>query len=442
MTRFPAVALWAMGLALLAGCPSPAVGPGKAPANVTIYKPKPGMASPTPRPGPSGGLGVEPRPSGLPQPVGSPSFRVGPFVDFPPPFPTEAPVPSSSPWVQGPTGKVSIAFDGAEGKGWTLGPSLVRPRFGLAAVVVADAAGPGRLAVLEGENRPSMEVFDPTYGWSLADGYDQTRGVLPTEGLRPVQKGRSRLAAAVDGKDIWVAGGDTMSVGGLGIRGDAFLYRYLLDGPVGPCPVQALLMPEPQIMARAVGVVGEHLVMAGGSPDDLAATTTVDLLPLTAKGANVLPFPPFADLKVGPAMPLGVAGAASVVWNDKLYVLGGYVVTGGTAVAQKAAQVFDGQAWGKDGQGGAPPALPEALHSAAAAALNGRIYLAGGCPQGREVVGRVRSWAPGEVAWREELPLPTPRALLALAAHDGRLVALGGLGSEGRPLRTVERWRP
>lgn len=426
-----------------------------------------GTPRPTFRPGGSGvapsplvasskpGLGFPERPpEGPATPRPSQNQAVGPFPDLPAPFPVDTIPATPKPQFTGPAGKVAVGFDEEPTVGWSLGRFLVRPRYGLAAVVVggpdqnvagAGEESPGRMAVLEGENRPSMELFDAQFGWALADGYDQTRGVFPSSTLATLQRGRSRMVACVRENDIWATVADTLSIGIEGIRADSFMHRYSLDGPAGPSPVQALLLPEPQLMAQAAGFVGDKLVAAGGTTDDRSVSSAVQIIDVVgSKGTNNPGQPDFARVNAGPSMPLGVAGAASVALGGKLYVMGGYRFDAqGKVVAQSAVQVYDGTSWTRDGQGGGPPVLPVALHSASATVLGGTIYLAGGCTAGRKVSNLVLSWRPdGTGSWVTMAPMPTPRALLALVAFDHKVWALGGIDGEGKALRTVEVLTP
>ena len=87
------------------------------------------------------------------------------------------------------------------------------------------------------------------------------------------------------------------------------------------------------------------------------------------------------------------------------------------------------------------PGLPLPLHAFAAAALDGRLYVAGGVDAEGQRSGRVLSADPRQGSWVECAPLPTPRSHLALVAFGGELHALGGLRapSSGRAPAAVTR---
>src|SRR5262245_47459558 len=112
--------------------------------------------------------------------------------------------------------------------------------------------------------------------------------------------------------------------------------------------------------------------------------------------------------------------AAAVVGAD-VYVAGGF--GGGDRVNR-----FDtaGGTW-------RPVAdLPEAVHHPGVAALDGRVYLAGGYSLA-DATASAAVWAydPASDTWQRRADLPTPRGALGLAALDGKLYAVGG---------TTARW--
>jgi N-acetylneuraminic acid mutarotase len=89
--------------------------------------------------------------------------------------------------------------------------------------------------------------------------------------------------------------------------------------------------------------------------------------------------------------------------------------------------------------------LPEGVHHPGVAALDGRIYVAGGyrLDDSREV-DTVWSYDPAGDAWERRADLPTPRGALGLVALDGKLYAVGGARVElGGPVTgAVEVYDP
>lgn len=101
------------------------------------------------------------------------------------------------------------------------------------------------------------------------------------------------------------------------------------------------------------------------------------------------------------------------------------------------------------GTGWRPAApMPTARRHAAAAALDGRVYVlggwcapAGGCGSAGKNLATVESYDPATDAWRAEPPLPTARRSLQAVALGGRLFAIGG-AADGAELPTVESFCP
>lgn len=144
--------------------------------------------------------------------------------------------------------------------------------------------------------------------------------------------------------------------------------------------------------------------------------------------AGVLAILPCAGFGAGsswidlPSMPSAQCEAATVVVNDKLYLLGGW---SDQTSPFALVQIYDGKS--KSWSQGTP--LPEPVHHAGVAAVDGKIYLVGGFigpfPQ-REPVDHVWRFDPATRVWTALAPLPSPRGALIVGAIDGRLYAAGG----------------
>jgi hypothetical protein len=360
-------------------------------------------------------------PTGVPDSV-APSLPPGPVNQEPPPVPVNplpvvvggggtAPTPVGSP-------VLSLAVGKQPANTWQSGVPMRRARAGLVAAPMA-----GKLYVLEGANSPSFETYEAgAPGWELVDDYDMASSTTPAKALR---NGRTLLTLGVTTDALYAACGTN----GLGLGNGVARYT-----PTGGMEGELTLLATP-VKAAAGGIIGDQLVVAGG---------------LIASGA-VTPVVQRVDLKttvssIGGAMTLPVAGAASVSLNDKIYVFGGYVLTSGAAVAQTAVQVYDPatNTWRKDGDGkaNAPTVMTEARHSAAAAVLDGKIYVSGGIGASGQPLGTIAVYDPAANTWAVGAPMPTPRALHALAAFDGRLWALGGFDAAGKMLTGVEVYQP
>ena len=137
-------------------------------------------------------------------------------------------------------------------------------------------------------------------------------------------------------------------------------------------------------------------------------------------------------------LPVPRTEVSGATWNGALVVLGGLTMDG---KASNLVHVYDAGAARWD----PAPSLPEPVHHAGAAVLDGRLYVAGGYtdgPSGWIPVAAMRSLGPGENAWRDEPPLPGgPRGALGLAATDRFLVAAGG-EANGTPLARTEVFDP
>lgn len=373
--------------------------------------------------------GTTPKPAARPTPTPAPDETTPPDSGKPLPSqePPPAPIPPPAAGGGGTRGGGTPTATGSPVLGlvagtqpadtWLASAPLQRARAGLAAAVLGD-----RLYALEGANSPSRESYAPgELAWLVDETYDLAQTSNTTTALR---NGRSLIAVGLGADVAYTAGGTN----GLGLLNTAV--RYDADAV---STEQALLTTE--VKAAAGGLLSDFLVVAGGVRTDGAVS-------VATQRANVAT----SAKTAGATMPLGVAGAASVAIGTKLYVLGGYTLTGATPTAQKSVQVYDltGNAWRRDGDAQAtPPApLPEARHSAAAAVLGGKIYMAGGVGADGAVLGSMIVYDPATNAWSAKLPMRTPRALLALAAYQGKLWAIGGFDANQRMLTSVETYQP
>jgi hypothetical protein len=122
--------------------------------------------------------------------------------------------------------------------------------------------------------------------------------------------------------------------------------------------------------------------------------------------------------------PVGEVAATALSDPDRLVVAGGFA--GGLAGTVASVQVLDvaGNRW-EEG-----PDLPEGRHHAAAAALDGTVYVTGGGSGVRSWTPErdVWSWTPGEARWEARAPLPDGRLGHRMEALDGRLYVVGGEG--------------
>lgn len=131
-------------------------------------------------------------------------------------------------------------------------------------------------------------------------------------------------------------------------------------------------------------------------------------------------------------MPVALGATAMAAANGKLYVFGGANNNGMSAVVYEYNPVTD--IWG---QKSTLPGGPRA--NAAAAQLNGLIYIVGGHFE----YNRVDVYNPVANTWSEAAPLNTGRRDAGLtAAPDGALYVSGGLDEDWNDLFTAERYDP
>lgn len=128
------------------------------------------------------------------------------------------------------------------------------------------------------------------------------------------------------------------------------------------------------------------------------------------------------------ALPTPRTELAVAALDGKVYAAGGFTRDGS---ATDAVEIYDPDrdAWT------AAPSLDSARHHAALVGAAGRLYVIGGYDADGKALAEVASWAPGERAWRTEPDLPTARGALAaatLASRGGeRIHAVGGASGFG-----------
>lgn len=128
-----------------------------------------------------------------------------------------------------------------------------------------------------------------------------------------------------------------------------------------------------------------------------------------------------------------VAGAAAAVVEGEIYVAGGYGANGAATTAVEAYSPLN-NAWRP------VTALPRPLAGAVAIAGDGQLYLFGG-EDGGEALDSSFVYDPGAQQWQELPPLPTARAFAVGGLLGGALYVVGG--SDGaQPLDTCELFDP
>ncbi|WP_291844395.1 kelch repeat-containing protein [Maricaulis sp.] len=125
------------------------------------------------------------------------------------------------------------------------------------------------------------------------------------------------------------------------------------------------------------------------------------------------------------SVPVGVTrrAAAAAVVDGRIFLAGGRH----DADSLTRVDIFDPES----GEWGRAPDLPSPRSGAAVAVLDGRIHLLGGRgADTRETLQTHVSWQPGDAGWREETSLPAPRTGGGAAVLADKIYLIGG-GSGG-----------
>lgn len=142
-------------------------------------------------------------------------------------------------------------------------------------------------------------------------------------------------------------------------------------------------------------------------------------------------------------------GLALVAHKEKLYRIGGFTAKNAMGEDQDIWSQPDVACFDlKTGEWAEMPPLPEPRSSFDAAVVGDTVYVIGGWSlQGdAEPVWHSTAWQLDlSAATPQWTPMSTPgfqRRALAVAAHDGKLFAIGGMQAEGGPTRRVDLFDP
>ena len=145
------------------------------------------------------------------------------------------------------------------------------------------------------------------------------------------------------------------------------------------------------------------------------------LLLLGCAAAEEIPQSPWA--RAAP-MPTSRSELAAAALAGRIYVAGGIAQWGTTAAFEAYDPATD--RWEE------LPPLPEAIHHLAGAATDDRIYITGGYTDllFSEITNRAWAYDPRARTWTRIADLPAPRAAHGMAAIEGKLYVVGGVGPE------------
>ncbi len=284
---------------------------------------------------------------------------------------------------------ISVAPVWADGQ-WQAAGRLDAARSGLAAVVLDGtlyAAGGAGLT----EPRNEFESYDA----ELDRWFPET----------PLPTGLERFGMAVIDDRIYAAGGYARGELG-GVSPSPAMWSWSPSSRVWQSEAP---MPAPRADLALVAVDGRLYAMGGLYDDE-----------------SVFVFDPEAREWSSFEAPEGVnrAGSSIIALGQEIIIAGG-VRDGQTS---DRVDIYDVQAevWRRG------PDLPQPRSGAAIAPdADGRVHLFGGRGGARDVTLDLHShWHPAETGWSEDAALPSPRTNAAAAAIDGVIYVVGG-GSGG-----------
>jgi len=156
----------------------------------------------------------------------------------------------------------------------------------------------------------------------------------------------------------------------------------------------------------AVNVSGKIHVIGGASSDALKLHEVYD--PLTD------------DWEIKEAMITARSGLTATSMNGKIYVVGGYFLSGGV-VSQSVLEVYDVAS----GTWESLSSMPIARHGVASAVVDNRMFVFGGGVNGT-VTSRTLEYHPMSDSWRQLADLPSPVSFMGVAVLRDTIYVMGG----------------
>lgn len=377
---------------------------------------------------PQGSVGVPtplptPGPTGQPTPGATASAAPTP-TPVPTPTPTPVPTPTPTP-TPVPPGTLVVGTSPEASGTWSAITALSQPRMGHVALtfdnrVVVSGGLPSE--VLAGY-RPTSDLWEEH---DLRSAYaDLKEQVMLNQYFA--------CGGAVGANRIVVAGGFD------GSYEIAVPRLYTVDQGFRFNVTFGATMTTPRY-AVAGATIGNKLYVAGGQrvrrvllDGSFRWSETVPALEAYDVTANA--WTTLANL------PTSVSGASAVALDGRLCVLGGLDAYGEPT---NVVQVFrpDINQWVSDPSLGAIPPMRTARHFAAAAVLDGRIYVLGGLGASKTALTATEVYDPASRTWQALPPMPYARYLHGAAAAGGKVFVLGGNNAAGQPQRSVEAYTP
>jgi hypothetical protein len=154
----------------------------------------------------------------------------------------------------------------------------------------------------------------------------------------------------------------------------------------------------------------------------------------------------------GPNLPAPRQDAAAAVLGGRIYVVGGFGPEARPTDTTFVLEPASGTNMSPSPE--QPPAptlplgswttarpIPEPIDHAAAASLDGYLYVAGGSVE-KLVTNKFWRYDPADDSWAVLPPLPVPRYGATMQAEDGKLYLIGGTSSHGHDERGIEVYDP
>ena len=140
-------------------------------------------------------------------------------------------------------------------------------------------------------------------------------------------------------------------------------------------------------------------------------------------------------------MPTAKASLSTSVVNGKIYAVGGGIFKIGTFLACQTVEEYDPRRdiWTKK----ASMLWARKTHSTSA--VNGRIYAIGGIGSSGQILSAVEEYDPVTDEWETKAEMPTARGYVSTSVVKGKIYAIGGfeiLAAGFRNLSTVEEYDP
>lgn len=232
--------------------------------------------------------------------------------------------------------------------------------------------------------------------------------------LADMPSGVAKFGVAALGGKIYVAGGyDT--------RKTLMVYDIATDRwSFGPA------LPHGTDNVAAVSVADKLYAMGGE-----ASTAFQAFEPVSGKWS------------AAPTLPRIAFASAAAALDGRLHLVGGWNYSNTASASVTGHSVFDPatQRW----SGAA--SLAVARNAAAAAAVDGRLYVVGGRSPGiragdQQSLAGMEIYSPEADQWADAAPMPTARSSLAVVALAGRLYAFGGESTPGTVSDAIERYDP